>query len=335
MIYRIVNTTKSTTIAYTNTALIKYWGKQDEEQIIPMNNSISITNDTLKTTTTVEFSNEYKSDSFILNGEESKGKIKQKVVTHLSYIREISSNSKYAKVVSENNFPTSAGLASSASGFAALTMAACSALDLKKSTKELSIISRRGSGSSCRSFYGGYVEWLKEDDNGDSYAIQLADEKWFDISNLVIVVNAHKRKINTRDAMKQSMKTSPFYKSRINNINHQLENIRKAIKEKDFTLLGKTAEMDCLNMHYIAMTSNPSLIFWTPDTLKIMKAVIELREQDIEAYYTIDTGANIHILTQPEFESEVLKRIKELNNIEQIINSKIGPGAHEITEHLF
>jgi diphosphomevalonate decarboxylase len=330
----VINT-KSTAIAYTNTALIKYWGKLNEELIIPMNNSISVTNDTLKTTTTIEFSDEYKSDLFLLNGQKATGNIKQKVINHLDYIRSLSSTKVKAKVMSENNFPTSAGLASSASGFAALTVAVCDALELGKNDQELSRISRRGSGSSCRSIFGGYVEWLKEDEQGDSSAIQLADEKWFEISNIVVVLNSEKRKINTRDAMKLSKETSPVYKTRVRNINQQLDIIRKSIKEKDFTLLGRTAEMDCLNMHFTAMTSNPSLVFWTPDTLALMKAVVEMREQDIEAYYTIDTGANIHVLTLPKNESKVMKRLEEIENIEQIFQTKPGPGAQAVAKHLF
>jgi diphosphomevalonate decarboxylase len=329
-----VITTKATAIAHPNTALVKYWGKLDEKLILPMNNSISLTVDTLSTTTTIEFSDEYKTDSFILNDQEATGKVKQRVINHLNLIRELESITAKAKVVSKNNFPTAAGLASSASGFAALTVATYAALGLNKSKKELSMISRRGSGSSCRSIFGGYVEWIKADE-GESYAKQLADENWFEICDLVVVLKAPERKINTRDAMKQSMETSPFFESRLNMIDLALADIRKAIKEKDFTLLGRTTERDCLSMHLVAMTSNPSLIFWTPQTLKLMNGIVELREEKIEAYYTIDTGANMHILTLPEYETEVIKRIKEIDNIEQIITNKPGPGARVTTNHLF
>jgi diphosphomevalonate decarboxylase len=327
--------TKSTAIAHSNTALIKYWGKQNEKLIIPMNNSISLTNSALTTTTTVEFSQKFSDDIFILNEQSQYGKTKDRVINHLNLIRNLANSTLKAKVVSKNNFPTASGLASSASGFAALTLATCSALNLKKNKKELSMISRRGSGSSCRSIFGGFVEWVKEDENGDSFAKQLADENWFDIRDIVIVLNASKRKISTRDAMKISKKTSPYFDMRIENIDDQLERLRKAIKEKNFTLIGEITEIDCLNLHFIAMTSKPTQIFWTADTLNIMLIIAELRENGIDAYYTIDTGANLHVLTLPKYEMEVINAIKKAKNIEQIIQSKPGPDAYLIEEHLF
>lgn len=327
--------TKSTAIAHSNTALVKYWGKQNDELIIPMNSSISITTSALTSVTTVEFSQNYNKDQFMLNEQLHEGKIKERVINHLNIVRKIANSSLKAKVVSKNNFPTASGLASSASGFAALTIASCSALGLIKSKKELSMISRRGSGSSCRSIYGGFVEWIKEDENNESYAIQLADENWFDIRDIIVELKAPNRKINTREAMKLSMKTSPFYSSRITNIENQLNNVRKAIKEKNFTLLGETAEIDCLNMHFIAMTSKPTQIFWTSDTLNIMRLIADLRENGIEVYYTIDTGANLHVLTLPKNEKDVIATLNQALNIEQIIPSKPGPDAHIIEEHLF
>ncbi len=328
-------TTKFTALAHSNTALVKYWGKQNEELIIPMNNSISMTTSALTTITTIEFSKKYNEDQFILNEQKQEGKIKDRVINHVNYIREMAKSSLKARIFSKNNFPTASGLASSASGFAALTMASCLAFGLNKSKKELSMISRRGSGSSCRSIYGGFVEWIKEDENKESYAIQLADENWFDIRDIIVVLKNKERKINTRDAMRLSKKTSPFYSERITTVNKHLKEVRKAIKEKNFTSLGETAELDCLNMHFIAMTSKPSQIFWSADTLDIMHLVVDLRENGIEAYYTIDTGANLHVLTIPKYENDVVNTLNQLNNIKQIIPSKPGPETHSIEEHLF
>ncbi len=327
--------TKTTAIAHSNTALIKYWGKRDEELIIPMNNSISFTTEALTTTTTVEFSEELTKDNFILNGTEQTGKPLKRVVDHLAIIREISQTNVKAKVYSENNFPTAAGLASSASGFAALTSAATNAAGLKLDKKELSMISRRGSGSSCRSFYGGYVEWIANNEQNESYAIQLADENWFDIRDIVVVLKTPERKMSTRDAMKLSIKTSPFFKSRLDTLDTNLAKIRLAIKERDFNSLGSVAEMDCLSMHSVAITSNPPQIFWTPDTVKVMHFVENLREEKIDAYYTIDTGANLHILTIPKFEHEIVKQLEEKILPEKIISSKPGPGVKVVNEHLF
>lgn len=327
--------TKATAIANSNTALIKYWGKKNEEEIIPMNNSISITTDALSTTTTVEFSDDFTRDEFKLNGKKQAGTPFTRVENHLTLLRKIVQVDSKAKVHSNNNFPTAAGLASSASGFAALTYAAANALGLDKDLKELSMISRQGSGSSCRSFYGGYVEWIAKDEKGDSFAIQLADENWFDVRDIVVVLKSPERKLNTREAMKLSMKTSPFFSTRIETIEENLSKIRKAIESKDFTLLGKIAEMDCLSMHSVAITSDPPLIFWTPETVKVMHFVEALRNEDLEAYYTIDTGANMHILTKPKYEKEIIQRLEDSIKPERIISSKSGKGVSVSSKHLF
>ncbi|MBD3192492.1 MAG: diphosphomevalonate decarboxylase [Candidatus Heimdallarchaeota archaeon] len=327
---------KATAIAHSNTALIKYWGKKDEQLILPMNNSISLTTDALTTITTVEFSKDFEEDLFILDNKEQAGKPKNRVINHLNLIRELAKRNFKAKVVSENNFPTAAGLASSASGFAALTTATCAALDLNFDKKELSIISRQGSGSSCRSFYGGYVEWLAGDSHESSYSIQLAKKDWFDIRDIILVLKSPERKLSTREAMRRSIKTSPFFATRLHSTSKNLEKMREAIQERDFQLLGETTEKDCLSMHAVAMTSNPSQIFWAPDTLRIIHEVEQMREDDILAYYTIDTGANMHVLTLPEFEETVITTLK--TNVPQmvdVISSKPGKGVSLIEEHLF
>ena len=327
--------TKATALANSNTALIKYWGKQDEELILPMNNSISLTIDSLSTITTVEFSERLSSDRFFLNKEEQTGNAENRVIKHLDLIRnEAKSNSK-AKIVSQNNFPTAAGLASSASGFAALTLAACKALGLKKSKKELSMLTRRGSGSSTRSIFGGFVEWVKADENGHSYAKQLADKNHFDIRDIVVIFKPQKREFSTREAMKISKETSKVFQERLNKVDFKLDEMRKAIAEKDFTSLGLIAEDDCNLVHTIAETSSPKMSFWTDETLSIIKLVNNLPKQGIEAYYTIDTGANMHILTLPKFEKEIIRILNDISYIVRTIVCKPGDGAKIIDKHLF
>ncbi|HUT82908.1 MAG TPA: diphosphomevalonate decarboxylase [Candidatus Bathyarchaeia archaeon] len=326
---------KATAKANSNTALIKYWGKKNEELIIPMNNSISLTIDSLSTITTVEFSHDYLKDIFILNNEKQNGKALERVVKHLNMLRSIARINLKAKVVSKNNFPTAAGLASSASGFAALTVAACKALGLEKNPRELSILSRQGSGSSARSILGGYVEWLISDENNESSVIQLADKNWFDIRDIIVIFEKHERKISTREAMKLSMETSPFFKTRLETIEENLAKVRQAIKEKNFSVLGKTAERDCLSMHSVAITSDPSMIFWTGDTIAIMNLVKSLRDGGLEAYFTIDTGSNMHILTLPAYAEEIATLLRKIPYIKDIIVAKPGDGTIIIDEHLF
>jgi len=328
---------KATAKAHSNTALIKYWGKKDEQLIIPMNNSISVTIDALTTITTVEFSPEFTVDTFILNGKKETGRAYKRVTKHLDLIRQEEGRSELkAKVVSQNNFPTAAGLASSASGFAALTVAACAALELKKTPQELSKLSRQGSGSSSRSIFGGFVEWLKDDGTGESYAIQLADKDWLDLRDIVLVLEEEeKRQYSTREAMRLSMQTSPFFAPRLAVTESNLAKMRQAIKERDFTLLGTIAEQDCLLMHAVALTSTPWQLFWTSATIKIMKLVPQLREQGIACYFTIDTGANMHLLTLPEYQETILTELENYPFIKKIICARPAEGATVLSEHLF
>jgi len=326
---------KASAQAHSNTALIKYWGKKDEKLKIPMNNSISITCDALYTQTTVEFSKNFSTDSFYLNNKEENGKPAERVINHLDMLRKIAGSKLNAKVVSVNNFPEASGLASSASGFAALTVAACSALGLEKNKKELSMLSRIGSGSSCRSMYGGYVEWIKSDENKESYAVQLADENWFDIHDIALVFKKHKRKYNTTEAMKMSKETSPFYKTRLETLDESLVKVRKAIQDKDFKTIGQIAELDSLNMHAVAISSNPPLIFWRSETLAMMNFVEELRENGLAVYFTIDTGANMHLLTTPTDVEEIDTLLRKIPYIEKIITNKPGQGAFLLEQHLF
>jgi diphosphomevalonate decarboxylase len=326
---------KATAKACSNTALIKYWGKKNEELILPLNTSVSVTTDALTTTTTVKFSQDYSEDSLILNGIKEDGKALTRVSNHLSLLRKLANNSWFARVVSKNNFPTAAGLASSASGFAALTKAGSAALSLEYSNKELSIISRKGSGSSARSFFGGFVEWLTGETDKESYARQIADEHWLDFRDIAVILKAPERKMSTREAMKLSKKTSPFLSARLFCVKKCLKKIKTAILEQDFDTMGEIAEMDCLSMHSVALTSDPPLLFWTPDTIAIMHEIWALRENGVPVYFTIDTGANIHLLALPEDVQLVITAITEIANIEGTITSKPGQEPVLLSEHLF
>ena len=150
---------KASAIAHSNIAFVKYWGKKDPKKFIPTRSNISMTLDALTSTTTIEFSNDFEKDAIIINGKEQVGKPFEKAVRHIDTIRKFANANEKVKIMSENNFPTAAGMASSASGFAAMTVAANEALQLGLNEKQMSILSRQGSGSSCRSIKGGFVEW--------------------------------------------------------------------------------------------------------------------------------------------------------------------------------
>jgi len=325
---------KATAQAHSNTALIKYWGKYDEKLILPMNSNISMTVDSQTTRTTVEFSKDFEDDIVIINRRKAEGKEKIRVVNHLDLIRRIARIHEKAKVVSENDFPTAVGLASSASGFAALTVAACTAAGLDLDRKELSIIARQGSGSACRSIHGGYVEWIKGKKSEDSYAVQIADENYFDMRDIAVVVSTGERPMSTREAMRVSMKTSPLFKTRLELVDSMLEKVKKGILERDFTLIGKTAEADAILMHAVMMTTEPHLFYWESKTLELLKKIMSWRNDGLECYFTIDTGPNIHIFSLPENVEEIKSRMKE-EGVTDFFVSKPGGDAKLIEKHLF
>lgn len=326
---------KCTAIANSNIALIKYWGKADEKLFLPTNSNLSITLDGLNSHTTVEFSSGYKEDMVNIDGKDMEGEKREKVVKQLNLIRSIANSNLKANIVSRNNFPSAAGMASSASGFAALTVAACASLGMKLDKKQLSIISRQGSGSSCRSIYGGYVEWIKGNKSEDSYAVQIAERDYLDMRDIIAIVEQEEKKVGSRAGMAETIKTCPLYKSRVNAAEGNLLKIKKAIIERDFSEIGKITEFDCLLMHATMITTIPTLLYWSPETIKIIKLIQEWREEGLESYFTIDAGPNVHILSLPENAKEIEKRLMELNEVKDIKNCKIGEDAKITEEHLF
>lgn len=326
---------KCTAVANSNIALIKYWGKANDKLFLPTNSSLSITLDGLNSHTTVEFSPDYKEDIVNIDGKNMEGEKREKVVKQLNLIRNIANSNLKAKVVSKNNFPSAAGMASSASGFAALTVAACASLGINLDKKQLSILSRQGSGSSCRSIYGGYVEWVKSNKSEDSYAMQIADKDYFDIRDVIAIVEQEEKKISSRAGMTETIKTCPLYSSRVNAAEENLIKIKKAIREKSFSDIGKIAEFDCLLMHATMLTTLPPLIYWSPETIKIIKLIQEWREEGLEAYFTIDAGPNVHILSLPENVKEIEGRLRELKGVRNIMSCKIGGDSRLSDNHLF
>ncbi len=326
---------KSTAIANSNIALIKYWGKADDELFLPMNSSISMTLDNLQTICTVEFSEDFKQDVVEINSRPANPKTGDRIKRNLDLIRRIGKTNLKVKVATNFNFPIGAGLASSASASASLTLAGCSALGMNFDKRQLSILARQGSGSSCRSIYGGYVKWLKANASEGSYAVQIADENHFDIRDVIAVVSKEEKAVSSRDGMRTTVETSPLFKSRLQNVEVSLKDMEKAILDKDFEAIGRLAEADCLSMHATMLTSQPPLIYWEPITVKLMKYVEQWRDDGISAYFTIDAGPNVHILTLPEDAKEVEDRLKEMPEVLEVIHSKLGSDARITNKHLY
>ena len=321
---------KRTAIAPANIALIKYWGKKDAGLRIPTNSSISMNLSGAYTTTTVEFSDNYNCDTVTFLGEDFSEEEKQKVIIHLDRIRKIANSSLYARVLTKNSFPRGAGIASSASGFAALTIAACAAISLSLSEKELTVVARLGSGSACRSIPNGFVKWVTGDTSQQSIAYTLYPATYWDLRDIVVIIDSGQKKVSTTNGM-ESVSTSPLWPDRLSSMNERMLTIERALASKNFVLFGETIEEECLNMHNIMQTQIPPLMYWTDETRKMMKSVQTWRKSGLPVYFTIDAGPNIHLFCEAKDEALLAEKLKGYHTI---VN---GPseGAYIAEEDLF
>ncbi|MCF7799550.1 diphosphomevalonate decarboxylase [Candidatus Babeliales bacterium] len=295
--------------ACANIALIKYWGKRDENLFLPTKNSISISMPNLVTTTCVQ---ENSTDQIILDNKILSEKESKKIVNFLDKFREIYKIKQKFKIITQNNFPTAAGLASSSSGFAAIALGLNKYYDLNLSKKELSILARQGSGSACRSIYNGFVIWFKgqKKDGSDSSAQQLFDEfYWPEFKILSVIVNDQEKLVSSRIAMQQTVNTSSYYKEWLIESENRIPKVMDAIKNKDFNRVGQLAQDDCLGMHKAIRLSNPKIDFWQEGTREIIKIVENLNKSSIDCYFTIDAGPNVKILCLDENYEEIKKVI--------------------------
>ncbi|MCX6730750.1 MAG: diphosphomevalonate decarboxylase [Candidatus Roizmanbacteria bacterium] len=324
---------KATAKAHSNIAFIKYWGRKEEILRLPSNGSISMNLSNLFTTTTVEFNPSLHNDDILVNGERN-NEINSRITKHLDRIRVLLQKKTYAQVVSQNSFAASAGMASSASGFAALTVAGVAAAGLQLSEKELSILARQGSGSACRSIPDGFVEWVDGNTSDDSYAHKLFDQSHWDICDIVTVISKEKKDVSTSMGQ-QTASSSIFFQTRLNNIVQKIHTCKELMKTRNFDEFGKLIEMEALELHTIMFTSWPSLIYLEPASLGVMKAVKRLREEGISAYFTIDAGPNIHIICLQKDIDHIEKRIKTIPGVLETIINNASRGSYLIDNHLF
>ncbi len=321
----------------SNIAFIKYWGVSDATLNIPLNNSISMTLADAYTTTTVAWDdeNQLEADAFEIDGKPFVGDGAKRLVRHLDRIRALAGIETFARVASQNNFPMASGIASSASGFAALTVAACRALGLNLDATRLSAIARRGSGSASRSLFGGFVEWEQGTDDASSVAHQLYPPEHWQLYDIIAVVSSAAKSVSS-EAGHSIAATSPLNQGRIASLPKALEEVRIAIQSRDIQQLGPVIEQDALAMHSVMMTGSPSLLYWQPGTVEILHAVRRWREQEkIPVYFTLDAGPNVHLICEKESVEAVQSRLQNLAHFKQIITSTPGQGPQLLSEHLF
>jgi diphosphomevalonate decarboxylase len=227
------------------------------------------------------------------------------------------------------------GIASSASAFAALTVAACAALDLPFDRTRLSTIARRGSGSASRSLFGGYVEWERGRDDETSAAHQIFPAEYWNLRDVVAIISTVEKPVSSQSGHTMAL-SSPLNAGRIDSLYVALQEVRAALSLRDFNRLGAVIEQDALAMHAVMMTSTPSLLYWQPGTLEVLHAVRRWREEDgLPVYFTIDAGPNVHLICEPSFERELLKRLQSLSGVRAVLTSGPGDEAKIIDQHLF
>lgn len=311
--------------AYTNIAFIKYWGKKNEELILPQNNSLSLTLDAFYTETKVTFDENLDSDILILDGEEEGAKALKKAQVILDLVREMADIESYARIDSKNFVPTAAGLASSASGLAALAGAASLAAGLDLSETELSRLARRGSGSASRSIYGGFAEWQQGTSDEDSIAVPVDDANW-DIGMLFIIVDDNRKDVSSTEGMRRVVETSPYYDGWVSSSVEDLAAIKTAIANQDLVATGEIAERSALKMHALNLSANPPFNYWSPDSIVAMRKVTELREMGYPVYLTMDAGPNVKLICKASQLEEIYAILRKEYREEQLVMAKPGPG---------
>jgi diphosphomevalonate decarboxylase len=316
----------ASSIAHPNIAFIKYWGDADTRLRIPANGSISMNLEGLYTRTKVIFDPKLDQDQFSLDGQVVADESRKRVSKFLDLVRQMAGITDWARVTSENNFPTGSGIASSASAFAALSLAASTAAGLKLDERELSRLARRGSGSACRSVPAGFVEWQAGEDDVSSYAFSIAPADHWDLNDCIAVVSQeHKETGSSQGHLLAG--TSILQAARVVDTPRRLDICRQSILKRDFKAFAEIVELDSNLMHAVMMTSVPPLNYWQPETVAVIHAVGEWRRSGVPVCYTIDAGPNVHVLTTGERAPWVKVNLLQIEGVEEVLSTKPGCGV--------
>lgn len=316
----------ATAQASPNIAFIKYWGNRDSVLRLPVNGSISMNLDGLFTRTTVSFQPSLALDELVINGREVTGKGLERVSGILDIVRQAAGMSLRAEVVSENNFPTGAGIASSASAFAALALAATQAAGLSWSESAVSRLARLGSGSASRSIPSGFVEWKMGTSDEDSFAVSIAPPEHWDLADCVAIISAGHKSTGSTEGHALAP-TSPLQAARVADAPRRLELCRRAILERDFAAFANIIELDSDMMHAVMMTSQPALFYWKPATLAVMETVRTWRQDGLQVAYTIDAGPNVHVLCPQSEMDAVQTLLREIPGVSNVLSATVGGPA--------
>lgn len=320
---------QATARAHPNIAFIKYWGNTDHRLRLPMNPSISMNLDGLYAETEVEWTDVSEADTLTLNGQPQTGEPLQRVSDHLNVLRGRLGLQQRARVTSANNFPTGAGVASSAAAFAALTVAGAAAAGADLSERELTTIARQGSGSAARSVPGGFVVWHAGERDAEAYAESIAPPDHWDLVDVIAIISSEHKRVGST-AGHRSAETSDLQLARVAGAQARFDMCQRAILDRDFAKLADVMEADSNLMHAVMMTSRPPLFYWLPASLAIMSVVREWRTAGVAVCYTLDAGPNVHCICTRNDAQRVSEGLRAMSDVHEVRIAGVGGAAQVI-----
>jgi diphosphomevalonate decarboxylase len=321
-----------------NIALIKYWGAVDLERALPLNPSISMT---LRACVTVCTAAPLDGPADVVQIAGADGSLSdaprrfaRAVAAQLDRLRARAGREGAIRVATRNSFPTAVGLASSAAGFSALTVAVARLLGIEAGAQEIAELARAsGSGSAARSLAGGYVEWGLAD-GGDAAELRvLAPADHWDLRNVIALVDEAPKDVASREGHRRAP-GSPHFAARTAELPRRLDVVRSGIAHRDLAAMGDVIEEEAIELHLIAMSSRPPIFYWEPGTISVLARVRELRSEGVAAYATMDAGANVHVLCEAADEPAVAAALGDVPAVGRLIRDGVGGGPGD-AEPLF
>jgi diphosphomevalonate decarboxylase len=313
-------------VAHPNLALAKYWGKLEREGNYPAVPSLSVTLGGLRTTTRVRFDATLAADRLVLNGEDANDTERLRAVKLIDRVRAEAGRAERTEIVSDNDFPTASGIASSASGFAALALAASHAAGLDWDAPRVSSVARESSASAARSVFGGFVQL----EAGAESAAPVAGPEHIDLVILVCVTGEGKKKeIGSSDGMKRTAAKSPYYRAWLEQAPSTFADLRAALLARDFEKMGELSEASALAMHASAIAAG--VVYFSHVSLEALQVVRQLRERGTLAFCSMDAGPHVKVLTLGQDAALVATWLRAMPGVSRVIEARPGAAATEVS----